>query len=186
MPDIHLMGISGSLRSSSFNTALLRAAQELMPEGMGMEIYDLAPIPMYDQDLVKDGKFPEPVEAMRRKMTESDGLMIATPEYNFSVPGVLKNALDWASRPPDSPLEGKPAAIMGATSGNFGTVRAQMHLRQVLLYSNTHTLRKPEVLVMNAAEKFDGNGRLVDETTRDFLRQMLEAYQEWIERLRVK
>ena len=183
MPDIHLLGISGSLRRASFNTALLHAAQQLMPDGMDVDVFDLEPIPMYNEDIRHEGSFPEPVRELRRRIAEADGLLIATPEYNFSVPGVLKNTIDWVSRPPDSPLDGKPAAIMGATVGNFGTVRAQMHLRQVLLYSNVHTLKKPEVLVMDAQQKFDDQGQLVDETSRGFLSEMLVAFKDWIEQL---
>jgi len=130
MVGVHVLGISGSLRKASYNTALLRPASELLPRGMTLEVFDLSSIPLYNDDVRALG-FPKPVQEFRSRIAAADALLIATPEYNFSIPGVLKNAIDWASRPPDPPLDGKPLAIMGASTGNFGTVRAQMHLRQV-------------------------------------------------------
>jgi chromate reductase len=183
MPDpIHVLGFSGSLRKGSYNTALLAAAADLLPEGMTLETFDLSPIPLYNDD-VRAAGYPGAVRTFRERIASADALLIATPEYNYSIPGVLKNALDWASRPPDPPLNGKPTAIMGASTGNFGTVRAQLHLRQVCVFTNMLTINKPEVLVARAQEKFDGRGRLTDETTAGFVRDLLKALADWTLRL---
>ncbi len=179
---IHLLGISGSLRKGSYNTGLLRTAAELLPEGMTLEIYDIGAIPLYNSDLEAQ-QIPEPVKHFKERIVAADGLLIATPEYNYSVPGVLKNAIDWASRPPrNSPLKGKPLAIIGA-GGMFGTVRAQLHLRQIATELDTLTLNKPEVLVARPWEKFDAEGNLTDEASRQALRALLEAFAAWIKRL---
>jgi chromate reductase len=180
---IHVLGFSGSLRGASYNSALLRAAAELLPAGMTLETFDLAPIPLYNPDI--DGPdAPESVLRFKERITAADALLIATPEYNYSFSGVLKNAIDWASRPPRaSPLSGKPLAIMGA-GGMFGTVRAQLHLRQVATECNLLALNKPEVRVTRPWEKFDDQGRLADEQTRGELRALLEALAAWTRRLR--
>jgi chromate reductase, NAD(P)H dehydrogenase (quinone) len=180
---VHLLGISGSLRDKSYNTALLKAAVELLPEHMTMEIFDLSPIPMYDEDIRVKG-FPQPVDALRNKIYKANALLIATPEYNYSIPGVLKNALDWASRPPDPPLNEKPVAIMGASSGSFGTVRAQMALRQLFVITNMYPVNKPEVLISRAQEKFDAEGRLIDQPTREIVHNLLAALYDWTNRLK--
>jgi chromate reductase len=180
--DIHVLGISGSLRKGSYNSALLNAASELLPEGMTLEKFDLSSIPFYNEDVRALG-YPKAVQEFRDRLAAADAVLFATPEYNFSIPGVLKNAIDWASRPPDPPLNGKPVAIMGASTGNFGTVRAQMHLRQVCVFCNMFPLNRPEVLVMRAREKFDSGGRLVDETARGFIRDLLAALADWTRRL---
>ena len=185
MTDMYVLGISGSLRKGSYNTGLLRAASELLPEGMTLEAFDLSCIPLHNDDVRALG-FPEPVQEFRDRIAAADALLIATPEYNFSIPGVLKNAIDWTSRPPNPPLDGKPVAMIGATTGNFGTVRAQMHLRQVCVNTNMFPLNKPEVLVMRAQEKFDAEGRLVDETARALIRDLLVALMNWTLRLRKK
>jgi len=182
---IHVLGFSGSLRKGSYNTALLGAAAGLLPEGMTLETFDLSPIPPYNDD-VRAAGYPDSARAFRDRIAAADALLIVTPEYNFSMPGVLKNALDWASRPPDPPLNGKPAAIMGASTGNFGTVRAQLHLRQVCVFTNILPVNKPEVLVARAREKFDDNGRLTDETTAGFVRDLLTALADWTLRLRCR
>jgi chromate reductase len=173
--EIHVLGIAGSVRKGSYNKRLLRAARELLPEGMRLEIYEgLEEIPPYNDDVRKAG-YPEVVQEFRDRIRAADALLIATPEYNFSVPGVLKNAIDWASRPPDQPFNGKPTAIVGASQGFFGTARAQMHLRQICLSNNQQVVTKPEVLLMRAQDgKFDEGGRLVDEAARLFLGQLLE------------
>ena len=178
-------GIAGSLRRKSYNRALMRAAQELSPAGMEIRVFDrLAEIPLYDQD-VEDAGIPEPVAALKSAIAEADALLIATPEYNHAVPGVLKNAVDWASRPPrGSVLNDKPAAIFGASTGITGTARAQSQLRQSFVFTRTHALLQPEVLVFRAAEKFDGEGRLVDEKTREMVGRLLQALAEWTRRLR--
>lgn len=177
-------GIAGSLRQGSYNRALLRAAQELAPEGMEIRAFDLAPVPLYNADVEAQGD-PEPVVALKAAIREADALLIATPEYNYGVPGVLKNAIDWASRPPgQSPLNGKPAALMGATPGATGTARAQLQLRQAFVFTQTLPLPGPEVLVARAHEKFDEQGRLTDETTRRYVRELLYRLAEWTHRLR--
>jgi chromate reductase, NAD(P)H dehydrogenase (quinone) len=175
---MHVLGISGSLRKASHNTGLLRAAMEVLPEGVTLERFDLTPIPFYNSDLESRGE-PAAVTEMKARIAAADALLIATPEYNYSVSGVLKNALDWASRPVrSSPLNGKPLAMMGA-GGSQGTVRAQMHLRQILLHNGVLVLPKPELYVYNAREKFDAEGNLTDERTRQSLRALLEALLAW-------
>lgn len=178
---VHVLGISGSLRKDSYNTALLRAATELLPDGMTLEIHDLSAIPLYHGDVEAAG-VPAPVAAFKERIAAADALLIATPEYNYSLPGVLKNALDWASRPVPSPLSDKPLAIMGA-GGRFGTVRAQLHLRQIAVYLNLLPLNKPELMVPLAWEKFDAAGRLNDDPTRAALRDLLAALERWTRRL---
>jgi chromate reductase, NAD(P)H dehydrogenase (quinone) len=178
MDVIRVLGLAGSLRRGSFNRLALRAAGELLPEGMRLDTFDLAPIPIYDED-VKERGWPEPVAGLRARIRAADALLIATPEYNYSVSGVLKNAIDWASRPPDTPLSGKPVAMMGASPGWAGTVRAQLHLRQICSGLNMLVLNKPEVLIRQAADKFDGTGCLVDEATRDLIRKLLERLKDW-------
>ncbi|HEX6748302.1 MAG TPA: NADPH-dependent FMN reductase [Longimicrobium sp.] len=177
-------GIAGSLRRGSYNHALLREARELAPEGMELRIFDrMAEIPLFNEDVEAAGD-PEPVRALKRAIAEADALLIATPEYNHGVPGVLKNAIDWASRPaPGSVLAGKPAAIFGASPGIVGTARAQSQLRQSLVFTDTPTLPQPEVLVYRAHEKFDAEGRLTDETTRRFVGMLLRRLAEWTHRM---
>ena len=179
-------GIAGSLRTGSYNRALLRAAQELAPPALFIEIHDLAGIPLYNEDVEKAGA-PEPVARLRAAVGRADGLLIATPEYNHGMPGVLKNAYDWLSRPPrQSVLNGKPTAIMGASPGMVGTARSQLQLRQSLASTNTPALLQPEVLVGQAREKFDAAGRLTDEATRKFLVLFLDHFVTWIARMKVK
>ena len=181
---LRVLGIAGSLRAGSFNRALLRAAQELAPEAMEIRAFDIAKVPLYNADVEAKGD-PEPVAALKAAIREADALLIATPEYNYGVPGVLKNAIDWASRPPDkTPLRGKPAAIMGASPGPHGTVRAQLQLRQTFVFTQTPALLAPEVLIARAHEKFDKEGGLTDEATRGYVRKLLEALRDWTLRLR--
>jgi chromate reductase, NAD(P)H dehydrogenase (quinone) len=183
-PPLDVLGVAGSLRKGSFNRMLLRAAVELAPPGMTIGTFELDAIPLYNGDVEAQGD-PEPVLEWKDAIRRSGALLIVTPEYNYGVPGVLKNAIDWASRPPGkSVLNGKPAAIMGATPGAFGTTRAQLQLRQAFVFTHTLAVPEPEVLVGKAHEKFDAEGRLTDETTRKFVRQLLEALQAWTERLR--
>lgn len=181
-PTLKVLGISGSLRKGSFNTAALRAAIELAPEGMAIERGDISALPLYDEDLRAAG-FPPPVQRLRDQIAAADALLFVTPEYNYSVPGVLKNAIDWASRPPDQPFAGKPAAIMGASPGMIGTARAQYHLRQSCVFLDMHLVNKPEVMIAGAAGKFDAEGRLTDEPTRGFIRDLLAALAAWTLRL---
>lgn len=175
-PELRVLGFAGSLRSGSVNRLLLRAAAERAPAGLSIEMFDLAPIPLYNFDVEEAGD-PEPVRRFKEAIAAADGCLIATPEYQQGVPGVLKNALDWASRPPGgSPLDGKPVAILGGSPGMTGTARAQTQLRQTLTYNNCRMLQRPEVLVARAYEKFDEDGRLVDDTTGKFLAAFLVAF----------
>ncbi len=177
---LKVLGFAGSLRKGSYNRAALRAAKGLAPEGMQIEIFNLDNIPLYNGDVEQQG-FPESVEEFKRKIKEADGLLIVAPEYNYSIPGVLKNAIDWASRlPTETPLDGKPVAIMGASTGRFGTLRSQLHLRQVCFSLNMPTLLKPEVYISQAGNKFDENGNLTDEATIERVRSLLYAFAEWI------
>jgi len=180
---VNILGIAGSLRRGSFNAATLRTAQELAPDGMRMEIFDIAPIPPYNEDVRQQG-FPQPVEALRAKIKAADGLLIVTPEYNYSIPGVLKNAIDWASRPPEQPFDGKPIGIMGASGGALGTARAQYHLRQCFVFLNGLVMNRPEVMIPAAQNKFDADGKLTDQQTRDFLAAHLAAFKAWVLRMK--
>lgn len=182
MDSLRVAGLSGSLRRASYNTALLRAAAELMPPGMSLAIVDISLLPMYNQDV--EAPFPQTVVEFRARLEQADAVLIATPEYNASISGALKNALDWASRPPRPPLSGKPVAIMGASTGNFGTLRAQLHLRQILTHLGALPLGKPEVLIARAEQAFDSDRRLVDETARAFLRELLFALANWAQKVR--
>lgn len=176
-----VLGISGSLRAESYNRKMLLAAQELAPKELAIDIFDLKNIPPYDPDVEAQGDPPAVVEFKERART-ADALLVSTPEYNYGVPGMLKNAIDWLSRPTADGvkvLNGKPVALMGATTGNFGTVRAQMMLRQVFLYTRSHVMLEPEVTVFRVKERFEGD-RLVDEPTRGFLRDLLEGLDDWI------
>jgi chromate reductase, NAD(P)H dehydrogenase (quinone) len=181
---IRVLGIAGSLRAGSFNRALLRAALEVVPAGVELHLFEgLATIPLYDADVEAKGD-PEPVVAMKAAIRDADALLIATPEYNYGVPGVLKNAVDWASRPPGkSVLNRKPLAIMGATPGGTGTARAQLALRQSFVFTESYALLRPEVLVARVHEKIDADGRLTDATTRQLIRQLLEALADWVARV---
>jgi chromate reductase len=181
---MRVLGIAGSLRAGSFNRSLLRAAQELAPAGMEITAVDLAPIPLFNEDVEAKGD-PEPVAALKTAIRQADALLFVTPEYNFGVPGVMKNAVDWASRPSrGSVLQGKPAGIMGATPGTGGTGRAQMQLRQSFVFTQTLAMLSPEVLVARAPEKFDASGRLTDEKTRQVVGKFLQALAEWTLRLK--
>ena len=180
---IRVLGIAGSLRQGSFNRATLRAAQELAPEGMQIDSFDIAPIPLYNEDVRQQG-FAPPVEDLRARIKAADGLLIVTPEYNYSIPGVLKNAIDWASRPPEQPFDGKPIGIMGAAGGTLGTARAQYHLRQCFVFLNGLVMNRPEVMIPTAQHKFDAAGKLTDQPTRDFMAAHLAEFKAWVLRLR--
>jgi chromate reductase len=179
---LRVLGITGSLRAASFNTALLSAAAELLPPEMTLEIIDLADLPMFNVDTEKP--FPESVAQFREKIAIADAVLISTPEYNTSISGVLKNALEWASRAPQPPFTNKPVAIMGASTGVFGTARAQIVLRQVLTHIGALVLPKPEVMVAKAQDAFDEQGNLVNETTRGFLKDLLVALADWTRRVK--
>jgi chromate reductase, NAD(P)H dehydrogenase (quinone) len=182
MPDLRVLGVSGSLRHGSFNTALLRAAQEVAPAGMEIERFHLGDIPLYDGDVEAQGD-PPAVVAFKEAIRASDGVLIATPEYNHGTTGVLKNAIDWASRPPrQSVLDAKPAAVMGASSGIGGTAQAQLQVRQALVFPGAQTMPEPEVFVSRARTRFDDTG-LTDELTREAVKGLLKAFVVWIERV---
>jgi len=177
---LEIVGIAGSLRAGSYNRALLRAAAEVAPAGMRVEIADLRPLPLYDGDTEAAG-LPPAVAELKARVRAADALLVVTPEYNYSVPGVLKNALDWLSRGADSALVGRAAGIMGASPGGFGTVRAQHHLRQVAAGANLLVMTRPEVHVAHAADKFDREGRLTDDATRRSVSAFLAALGAWAE-----
>lgn len=180
---LRVVGFAGSLRAGSYNGALLRSARELAPAGLAIEIYESIELPLFNEDVEEHGD-PEPVAAFKAAIAEADALLIATPEYNYGVPGVLKNAIDWASRPPGrGPLDGKLAAIIGASVSMVGSARAQQQLRQVFAFTNTLAMLQPEVLVSRAHQKFDRDGHLSDEATRRFLRQYLETFHGWATRM---
>jgi chromate reductase len=178
-----VVGISGSLRKGSFNTAALRAAQGLAPEGMTIEIAEIGDLPLYNDDLRAAG-YPPSAERFRAQLASADAVLFVTPEYNYSVSGVLKNAIDWGSRPPNQPFEGKPIAMMGASGGLLGTARAQYHLRQMMVFLDAFPLNKPEVMIGQAGKKFDESGKLIDEPTREFIRKLLESLRDWTNRLK--
>jgi chromate reductase len=180
---MRVLAIAGSLRENSYNRGLVRAAAELAPQGMSVESFDLRELPLYDADVEAAG-LPEPVARLKEAIRSCDGLLIATPEYNYGVPGVLKNAVDWASRPPaESPLRFKPVAIAGASAGRFGTRLAQSSLRQNLTFTRSLVLPDPELLIPNAGSVFDARGDLHDAGTRERLAALLAALAEWAERV---
>lgn len=180
---ISILGFAGSLRKGSYNKSLLRAALEMVPAGVELEIFDLEGIPLFNQDL--ETQPPEKVKEFKAKIRAADAVLIATPEYNYSMPGVLKNAIDNASRPyGDNAFNGKPVAIMGASIGMLGTARSQYHLRQSLVFLNTYPLNQPEVMVPFAQEKIDQNGRLTDQKTREKIKELLEALVLWTRKLK--
>jgi chromate reductase len=175
---INVLAICGSLRAGSYNRAALRTAIELKPPGMTIETADIGSFPLYNEDVRAQG-FPPPVEKLRQKIKEADALLFATPEYNYSIPGVLKNAIDWASRPPDQPFAGKPVAMMGAGAGMAGTARAQYDLRRCCVFLDMHPINKPEVLIGVAHTKFDAEGAFTDEVGRGLIRDLLVALEQW-------
>jgi chromate reductase len=179
---VRILGIAGSLRRQSYNRAALRAAAELAPEGATIDIFELDGIPGFSED--DEQQPPAKVTELKRRIREADAILIVTPEYNYSIPGVLKNAIDWASRPyGDSAWSGKPAAIMGASVGAIGTARAQYHLRQVMVFLNMFPVNQPEVMIGNASERFDKEGNLTDEATREYVRRLLQSLMDWTRRI---
>ena len=175
---IRILGIAGSLRRKSYNRAALKAAQQLAPEDAAIDIFDIEGIPPFSED--DERQPPAKVVEFKKRIREADAILFVTPEYNYSIPGVLKNAIDWASRPyGDSAWSGKPAAIMGASSGRFGTARAQYHLRQVFVFLNVLAINQPEVMISNAASEFDADGNFTNETTKKLIRQLLVNLTGW-------
>ncbi len=183
--EIKVLAFAGSLRTGSYNKALIRTAVELAPENISLEVFDLEGIPPFNQEF--EGNPPQKVAEFKEKIRNADALLIATPEYNYSIPGVLKNAIDWASRPKaDMPLEGKPVAIMSASTGRFGGARAQYQLRQSFIFLNMHPVNRPEVMLSDAAHNVDANGRVTNEQTCQLIRQLLQSLASWTNRLREK
>lgn len=178
MSSLTIVGISGSLRAGSYNTALLHYVQSIMPPDIEFKELLLNDLPLYNADMEAEG-FPESVKAFREGVAAADGVLIASPEYNYSIPGVLKNAIDWASRAPSAPFSGKPVGVLSASNGIFGGVRGQAHLRYVLFAVNAYVMNRPEVYVMSAAQKFENN-ILIDEKTKEFLAKYVAALIDWI------
>lgn len=178
-----ILGISGSLRKQSFNRWALQAAQKLAPADTTIDAYDIAGLPLYNQD---EEQTPTPkVADFKAKIRAADAILIVTPEYNYSIPGVLKNAIDCASRPyGDSAWTGKPVGVIGVSVGGIGTARAQLHLRQCFVFLNMHPVMQPEVLIGNAADRFDESGRLTHEKSREFIGRLLAELADWTRRLR--
>ncbi len=182
MNKIKILGISGSLRKESFHTKLLKAAQEMEFEGAEIEIADVSGLPLFNQDWEMNP--PAPVVEFKKKIKESDAILFVSPEYNYSVSGVLKNAIDCASRPyGDSAWSGKPAAIMSGSVGILGGSRAQYHLRQIMVFLDMHPLNKPEVMVPMIQDKFDREGNLTDEPTKERVKELIEALILWTKKL---
>ena len=180
---LSILGFAGSLRKGSYNRALLRAASELIPGDANLEIFDLDGIPPFNQDL--EYSLPEKVKEFKRKIKAAEALLIVTPEYNYSIPGVLKNAIDWASRPfGDNSFEAKPVAIMSASTGMLGGARAQYHLRQSFISLNMYPVNRPEVFVTLAPQKFDEKGRFMDQKTRELIKELLSNLVSWAKKLK--
>jgi chromate reductase, NAD(P)H dehydrogenase (quinone) len=182
---MQILGICGSLRKASLNMAALRACHELLPQGMTLRITSIADLPIFNQD-VFDAGIPEPAKRLRAEIVEADGVLIASPEYNFSLTAALKNAIDWASRPPNQSWQDKPVAIFSVAPGPLGGARVQYDLRRILGQIWAHVLPRPEVFIGAGPTKFDSQGKLTDETTRKFLTDLLAAFKPWVERMRVK
>jgi chromate reductase len=183
--NLKVLGVCGSLRKASFNMAALRACGELLPAGMSLRITSIADIPMFNQD-VFDAGLPDAVKRFRAEVAEADALLIASPEYNFSVSGVLKNAIDWGSRAPNQVFNEKPVAIFSASGGPLGGARVQYDLRRILVQLWAHVLPRPEVFIGAAQTKFDAQGKLTDEATRKFLTELLAGFKVWIQRMKIK
>jgi chromate reductase len=181
---VRIVGIAGSLRRASYNRGALRAATTLIPDGSTLEVFDLGGIPSFNQD---DEQSPTSrVVELKRHIRAADAVLFVTPEYNYSVPGVLKNAIDWASRPYGvSAWMGKPAGIMGVSVGSIATARAQYHLRQMMVFLDMYPLNQPEVMIGNAPERFDADGNLTDESTKGRIGELLAALVDWTRRLKM-
>jgi chromate reductase, NAD(P)H dehydrogenase (quinone) len=183
MKHFHILAISGSLRKESYNSATLRAAQQLAPGDVKIALADISAIPLYNDDLRLAG-LPASVVSLGEKIATADAVLIATPEYNYSIPGVLKNAIDWVSKIPDQPFSRKPVAILGASMGAIGTARSQYDLRKVFVFLNAHVLNQPEIMIAAAQTRFDVDGNLTDEKARELIGQQIVALKDWALRLR--
>lgn len=176
-----ILGIAGSLRRDSYNRAALRAAQTLAPDDARIEIFELDGIPAFNQD--DEMRPPAKVVELKARVRAADAILLVTPEYNYSIPGVLKNAIDWASRPyGDNAWDGKPVAVMGASIGAIGTARAQYHLRQAFVFLNMYAINQPEVMIANAQDQFDAAGNLTDDKARELILQLLQNLVAWARR----
>jgi len=176
-----ILGIGGTLRKGSYSRALLLEAQKLAPEGIVIELTDIGDFPLYNPDIV----LPDNVQKFKKDIEEADAVLFSTAEYNYSIPGSLKNAIDWASRPyGNNSWEEKPAAIMSESMGMLGGIKAQLHLRQIMLAINVYFLNRPEVIVPNVKEKFDDEGNLIDEHTKEKIKELLEALIKWVEKIK--
>jgi chromate reductase len=179
---VRILGIAGSLRRGSYNQAALRAAKFLVPENSDVDVFQLDGIPMFNEDDEKSP--PSSVVELKKRIRSANAVLIVTPEYNFSIPGILKNAIDWASRPHgDNAWPGKPVAIMGASLGAIGTARAQYHLRQIFVTLNVFTLNQPEVIIADAAHRFDESGNLIHESTKQLIQELLRNLVDWTRRI---
>ena len=182
--NMHILGFAGSLRKQSYNKALLAAALDMVPGDTTLEIFDLEGFPPFNQDFERQP--PDKVKEFKAKIRASDAILIATPEYNYSIPGVLKNAIDWASRPyGDNAFEGKPVAVMGASIGTLGTARAQYDLRRSFVFLNLLPLNQPEVMIALVQDKVDSNGRVTDEKTRKKIKELLQSLVAWTRRIKL-
>lgn len=175
MSTFKILAMSGSLKKKSFNTASLRAAQELAPEGVTIEIAEIGDLPLYNEDLRVDGSFPAPAQRLRDLVKAADAILIACPEYNYGVTPALKNALDWCSRPANQPFAYKAVGIFGVSGGAAGTARAQSNLRNILVGLDAYAVNQPQVMIGGGPSKFDAEGKLHDQPSRDFIKQHLEA-----------
>ena len=179
---IAILGISGGGRKRSYNSALLEAATQLLPPDATLEVVDVSRLPLYNQDLEHD--MPEVIKELKKKIRGADAILIATPEHNYSITAVLKNAIEWGNRPPrDASWSGKPAAIISASTGLRGGARAQLHLRQIMIDLNMHSINRPLLLVANAKDKFNENLQLTDDETLQSLREVLSSLVEWTRKL---
>jgi chromate reductase, NAD(P)H dehydrogenase (quinone) len=183
---LKILGVVGSLRKGSYNKALMRIAMQLLPEAVTLEVFEIGEFPPFNQDDL-DRNLPEVVKKFKAKIRAEDAILIASPEYNYSIPGVLKNAIDWASRPSsENAFDGKPVAVMSASTGKLGGARMQYHLRQVFVFLNMYPINRPEFMLANAQNYFDTEGNLTDEETRQRLRRLLEALAAWTRKLKEK
>ena len=181
---VRILGFAGSLRKQSYNKAILAVATETVPDGSSLEVFDLEGIPPFNQDL--ELQPPDKIKEFKARIRAADAILIATPEYNYSIPGVLKNAIDWASRPyGDNAFDGKPVAVMGASIGTLGTARAQYDLRRSFVFLNMLPLNQPEVMVSFAQDKVDSKGRVTDENTRKRIKELLESLVAWTRRTKL-
>jgi chromate reductase len=183
MSALKILGFAGSLRRNSYNRSALRAAQALAPSDVKVDIFDLNGIPVFNED--EEANPANIVVEFRKKISDADAILIATPEYNYSIPGILKNAIDWGSRPSGKgALVGKPVAIMGASMGMLGTARAQYHLRQSFVFLNMYVLNRPEVMIPFASKTFDAQGNITDDKVRDKIKELVSALADWTRKLR--